>query len=93
MTRYGFRFDPIPPLLSSPDITIRLRAAHELEGREVDLTPILAQSSVKKILSKQLPDGSWRYPGKRSGPQTNYEYLETYRRLGELVELGAREQC
>jgi hypothetical protein len=92
MTWYGFRFDPIPPLLSSPDITIRLRAARELEGRDVDLTPILTQSSVKRILSKQLPDGSWRYPGKRSGPQTNYEYLETYRRLGELVELYALDK-
>ena len=89
MPWYGLQFDPISPLRSSPDPMIRWRAAHDLEGRDIDPAPILGQPQVKRILSRQLPDGSWRYPGRRSGPQTNYEYLETYRRLGELVELFA----
>ncbi len=92
MLWHGLRHDPIPPLLSSPDPVIRLRAAHELNGENVDYTPILGHPSVKKIIGKQQADGSWTYPGRRAGADTNYEYLETYRKMGELVELYALDK-
>ena len=40
------------------------------------------------ILKKQKEDGSWKYPGGNLNirSQTNYNQLETYRNLGELVE-------
>jgi hypothetical protein len=92
MRRFGFRYDPIPPLLCSTDQVIRLRAAHELNGEDVDYAPILEQKPVKRAIARQLPDGSWKYPGRRAGSEINYEYLETYRNIGELVELYALDK-
>jgi len=45
--------------------------------------------SVSKILRKQQEDGSWKYHGGKSyiRSQQNYNQLETYRILGQLVEL------
>ena len=43
----------------------------------------------KQILRKQLPEGFWRYPNahaKLVSPLQDYDQLETYRRLGQLVE-------
>jgi hypothetical protein len=88
----GFKFDPIAPLLASTDPLIRLRAGQEMIGQASDPAVILSQPPVRKILAKQRPDGSWRYPGKRAGPTTDYEFLETYRKLGELVELYALDK-
>lgn len=50
---------------------------------------------VKSYLQRQQPNGSWRYPG---GGRTylrsaeNYDQLETYRVLGELVEKYAMDK-
>jgi hypothetical protein len=87
MSRFGLDHDPLPWLLSSRNLAVRLRAARELEDRPVDRSPILDMPAVKRILRKQQTDGSWRYPGRRADEWMNYEYLETYRQLGELVEM------
>ena len=43
---------------------------------------------VKKTIERQQEDGSWRYPGGKPSirSEENYNQLETYRILGELVE-------
>lgn len=79
----------MPPLISSPDLAIRLRASRELEDRPSDYAPLKDHPIVRRALERQLSDGSWRYPGRRTGTDTNYEYLETYRIMGELVEMYA----
>jgi hypothetical protein len=88
----GLRFDPDRPLLMSLDPVIRLRAEHEINGRPIDPSFMLAQPPVTRTIARQRPDGSWRYQGKRAGPGTDYEYLETFRMLGELVELYALDR-
>jgi len=42
-----------------------------------------------KILHRQQPDGSWRYPGanRKTDPIFNYNLLETYRNLRILIEM------
>ena len=48
--------------------------------------------STKQILRKQLSEGFWRYPNahaKTASPLQDYDQLETYRRLGQLVEKSA----
>jgi hypothetical protein len=43
----------------------------------------------RRIVRKQLPGGFWRYPNphaKEASPLQDYDQLETYRRLGQLVE-------
>lgn len=87
MSRFGLRYDPLPWLLNSDNLAIRLRAAHELGDQPADYHPIFEMPAVRRILRQQQGDGSWRYPGRRSSEWMNYEYLETYRQLGELVEM------
>lgn len=43
----------------------------------------------KKIVSKQQPDGFWRYPGGNPNLRTseNYDQIETFRNLGYLVDM------
>jgi hypothetical protein len=43
---------------------------------------------VQMLLKKQQADGSWRYPGqnRQLRPETNYDLLETFRSLGQLVQ-------
>jgi hypothetical protein len=42
----------------------------------------------KKLVTKQQADGSWRYPGRNRElyPEINYDLLETFRSLGQLVQ-------
>ncbi|MDW5563954.1 MAG: prenyltransferase/squalene oxidase repeat-containing protein [Methanomassiliicoccus sp.] len=87
MSRFGLMYDPLPWLLRSSNLAVRLRAAHELDGQPADYRSILEMPAVKRILRQQQGDGSWRYPGRRADEWMNYEYLETYRQLGELVEM------
>lgn len=93
MSRYGLPYDPLPPLLSSSDMAVRLRAARELDGQNVDLAALRDLPAVRKRVARQQKDGSWRYPGRRADGATNYEYLETYRAMGELVELYALDDA
>ena len=43
----------------------------------------------KKIVGKQQPGGSWKYPGGNTNLRTaeNYDQIETFRNLGYLVEM------
>ncbi len=80
------KHDPLPSLLSS-NIAVRTRTEIEFMGASETLMKRVWNSTlVRRILSKQQKDGSWRYPGKRPGPEEEYEYLETFRNLGWLVE-------
>jgi hypothetical protein len=83
----GLKFDPIPILLGSTNQAVRMRAAGDLQDQPADYRALGDLPVVRWILSKQQADGSWRYPGRRADKATNYEYLETYRQFGELVEM------
>lgn len=63
-----------------------------MAGEVLDPAAVLALPPVRRTLAKQRPDGSWRYPGRRTGAGIDYEFLETYRNLGELVELYALDK-
>jgi prenyltransferase beta subunit len=84
------RVDPIPCLISSKNETIEYFVKRDLLGERVESTEILWKSSeVEKIINRQQEDGSWRYPGggkEHLRSQEDYNQLETYRVLGQLVE-------
>jgi len=48
----------------------------------------LGPQAAADLVRKQLPDGSWKYPGKTVDPRTKEDYflLETFRNLRVLVE-------
>jgi hypothetical protein len=60
MSRFGLDRDPLPWLLNSSNLAIRLRAAHELDDRPIDRSPVLDLPAVKRVLRKQQADGPWR---------------------------------
>ena len=83
------RVDPVPTLLSSGDDAIVYFTKRDLLGEGVPSVETLWRlPQAEKMLRRQRDDGSWKYPGgnKEVRTQENYDQLETYRMLGELVE-------
>jgi Squalene-hopene cyclase C-terminal domain/Prenyltransferase and squalene oxidase repeat len=83
------KVDPVPSLLSLENEAIKYFTMRDLLDKGVESIEILWKLPVaKKILKKQQNDGSWKYTGgkKHIRSQKNYNQLETYRILGELVE-------
>jgi len=82
--------DPLPALLSADDESLRFFVRRDLLGEEVGPVGDLWElPEPARILRKQQPDGSWRYPGRNRElcPETNYDLLQTWKILGRLVEM------
>ncbi len=82
--------DPLAPLLSSGESAIAFFAATDLlEQTDLDVKTLWGLPEAKQIVSKQQPDGSWKYPGGNTSLRTaeNYDQIETFRNLGYLVEM------
>lgn len=83
------KVDPVPTLLSLENEAIKYFTMRDLLYKKVGSVEILWKlPEAKKILKKQQDDGSWKYPGgnKHIRSQENYDQLETYRILRDLVE-------
>jgi squalene cyclase len=78
------RYDPLPPLLASSNLSVRGLAERELVGR-VATTPVdpMAEKAIGRLARRQRPNGSWKHSG---GQDVHFDYVETYRNLGILVE-------
>jgi hypothetical protein len=84
-----FKFDPLPRLLSSENVAIVFFANRDLlDEVEGSVETLWKLPPTTKVLKGQQDDGSWRYPGANLNirSRANYDQLETYRLLGELVE-------
>jgi Squalene-hopene cyclase C-terminal domain len=87
--RRFFDVDPVPILASSHNPAISLFARRDLLGAEVGPVSALWDLPVaRRILAQQRTDGSWRYPGGKAHVRSrrSYDQLETFRRVGVLVE-------
>lgn len=87
--REQLRFDPLPRLLSSANKSITFLVRRDLLDEKVGLGENLWQlPEAERILSRQLNDGAWKYAGgnERIRSEDNYNQIETYRILGQLVE-------
>lgn len=83
------RYDPLPNLLLSKNQAIVFFAKRDLQDERVsEIESLWDLPAAVKIVSNQQPDGSWRYPGAKLNirSQQNYNQIETYRIVGELVE-------
>jgi hypothetical protein len=83
------KVDPVPLLASSGNAAISFFARRDLLGLDAGTVSSLWKlPEAQKILARQQPDGSWRYPGgkPRLRSQENYDQLETFRQAGTLVE-------
>jgi hypothetical protein len=83
------RVDPVPKLLSSENEALRFFVRRDLLNEETGpIKSLWELPETGKILIKQQPDGSWKYPSSRkSGYENeNYNLLETYRQLRFLID-------
>jgi hypothetical protein len=84
------KVDPIPVLLSCGNPAVKYFTRRDISDEKLEpITELWQLPAVLKILKKQQSNGSWKYPGKirkdlRS--REDYDQVETYRILGELVE-------
>lgn len=89
MRKGFFRYDPVPPLAESFHPVIRYWARRDLlDDRGGALREVWQSPQATALLRRQRRDGSWAYPTGRAHVRTamQYDLLETYRMLGELVE-------
>ena len=87
--RRQLRFDPLPALVSSTNKAIVYFAQHDLLDQwKVPREYLWELPSARKMIERQQKDGSWKYPGGKPSIRSseNYNQLETYRVLGELIE-------
>ncbi len=83
------REDPIPSLLASGDEALEYFVKRDLLSEQPGPVDVLWKlPPAQRLLKKQQDNGSWRYPGKNRKvyPEINYDLLETFRSLGQLVE-------
>jgi hypothetical protein len=82
--------DPVPTLLAAGDEALAHFVRRDLLGEDPGPASVLwALPEPQRLLRKQQPDGSWRYPGGNPDSTTgsNYAVLETFRSLSALVEM------
>lgn len=84
-----FSVDPIPALIASNNDAVRYFTVRDLCDEEAG--PVERLWSLREpcyILKKQLPDGSWKYPGSITHHKHDEDFfqLETFRQLGILIE-------
>jgi len=88
--RSRFRIDPLPLLLASSNSPLRFCTnRHLLNDTTEEPQTIWNLPVVTKHLRRQQANGSWKYPGGGKPylrSSENYDQLESYRILGELVE-------
>lgn len=81
------RFDPLPQLLSSGDPALVYFTRRDLLEETVGPVQCLWElPAARKILKRQLPDGSWPRSGKPKHPAVNERLAETFRQFRFLVE-------
>ena len=81
--------DPVPFLRSQGSEAIRFFVRRDLLGQSnEDIRSLWNLKEPQRRIHKQREDGSWKYPGSRPGDTfgEDYEQLETYRQIGELIE-------
>jgi Squalene-hopene cyclase C-terminal domain len=82
--------DPVTPLLASDSAAVSYFARRDLLGEPVLPVASLWQlPGVTRLVRRQRSGGRWSYPGggaARIRSAEDYDQLETFRALGELVE-------
>lgn len=81
------RRDPIAALLATDDVALVYTARRDLLGETATGDELSELAAVRRVVSRQRPDGRWTYPGGKPGIRTRaaYDQLETYRQLGVLI--------
>jgi hypothetical protein len=82
-------YDPLLPLIFADNRAVAFFAKRDLFAeRGSSAAAVWELPPVKKLLKRQQAGGSWKYHGGKPSvrSQQNYNQLETFRVMGELVE-------
>jgi len=93
--RSQLKKDPLPYLLRTDDEALLFQIKRDLMGQRVGKAWELWDSpEVRKLETKQRPDGTWKYPGRGSGVALgeDYEFYQTWKVLSMLVECYCMER-
>ncbi|HEX2916576.1 MAG TPA: hypothetical protein VH186_37800 [Chloroflexia bacterium] len=83
------KYDPLPALLEVENPALRYFIQRDLLEAPVEPVEALWQlPPARRIINQQKSNGCWSYKGGKLNlrSQTNYDQIETFRMLGELVE-------
>ncbi len=84
------RYEPIAPLIASKNQAANFLAKRDLLSEKSEAVEVLWKlPQPMKIIRRQQPNGSWKYPGgskQHIRSSEDYDQIETYRNLGELIE-------
>ena len=81
------KVDPRPVLLSSDNQALSYFVRRDLMDQQVEPAGVLwTLPEVERITVRQHPDGSWKYSTNQESAEENYDLLETFRVLGQLIE-------
>jgi hypothetical protein len=81
--------DPVSTLLTDGDPALAYFVRRDLLERTAEPVESLWELPLaQRLLRKQQPDGSWRYPGqtRSASPEINHDLVETFRSLNLLVD-------
>lgn len=90
--RRGLPIDPLPVLLDHPNPAIVYFTRRDLLGEgDAGVDRLWDLPAAQSLVRRQQADGAWKYPGAKPHirSQEDYNLLETYRSLGEMVEKHA----
>ena len=83
------KYDPLPALLGAADPAVIYFTRRDLLGESAGPIEELWQiQEVSKIIRRQQPDGSFKYPGSRKAvwPSHYYPLLETWKQFRFLID-------
>jgi len=87
--RKQLRIDAVPVLLASGDEAIAYFTRRDLLNESVEpIRFVWELPAPQKMLRKQLADGSWKYPGRKTEvyPEYHHSLLETFKQFRILVQ-------
>jgi hypothetical protein len=86
---HNFNYNPVTSLLKSDNEAIGAFIRRDLLNVAVSMDDLWLLAKPQKILRKQRPNGSWKYPNTKNNAllQEYYDQYETFRILSVLVEM------
>jgi len=85
----SLKYDPVAHLLKSDNEPILAFIRRDLLSETVSTDDLWQLAEPQKILKKQRPNGSWKYPSAKKNIrlQGYYDQYETFRNLSVLIEM------
>jgi hypothetical protein len=84
---HNLKYDPVASLLKTDNEAILALVRRDLLDEAVSINDLWQFAEPQKILRKQQPNGSWKYPSAKKDTrlQRNYDQYETFTVVTQIV--------